>query len=313
MASQISMELIGELGLTTVNVNPETLASVIQLFLTDVSKIHSVDKADLQIRKDPNNIVPDTVAEAIRYGTKFFDAVYYFTLDDKEGVAMLPHYSTDVSLKQLVTKEQDWIIRACNNLLVCYLHIMMRGAYPSNPKANEIQKVPAFFKSILGFDSPLGNVANELASFDLNKIDMSWVKLIKTGSFNIAIKNRLSLGIPGYRMLMPFKLYPLKSGVSQEVKAAYEWVQKLVNRGFYWDIFPPTRSSQVTQKLGPMNAALGNLMLECFTQDQLKEMAEQSLKIIFDVPKKDQRANHWRSWSAITDLELQEPMDFNST
>jgi hypothetical protein len=51
--------------------------------------------------------------------------------------------------------------------------------------------------------------ASAIASFDLSRLDISWIKAFDMSRLPDKLKNRLNLGMPGYRYLSVFKYVPI--------------------------------------------------------------------------------------------------------
>lgn len=296
---------IGNIGSNAVNLKIESISAIIQTMIADAAKLQVVSLGDLKVYSKVGGASPTDVADAIRSGTRFFDALYYFALGQNQTVTLL-------APEESRPKDEEAMTIAKDNLLRMYLYIMIRGSYPKSEGLVIGTDVPAFLKSIVGMDiSPLA-VSQSLASFPIEKVPIGWVRLIKVGGMAQAIKQRLALGLPGYRMFGPFRFYPCRADATAEAKAAYDWVVEIVRKPLDWALFSPTRSPEIIAKLGSLNMSLSNLMLECFTDEQITEMMKPTVKIIFKKPVYDPRGNGWKNWTADGPLELKDPINLLS-
>lgn len=294
-------EGMGTIPTAVIDIDAISLAKAVWSYLRDVANIHNVTSADLTIFNDATGKQPTTVKECLENGCKFFDSIYYIALENKNKV---DHKRFDSVPGREVLSIGD----VQRNLLLLYLYIMFRGNYPINDGKTIGKDIPAFLNNMLGFKNTPLSIAESLASFNIQKVPIDWIKHIDVKKFSPAIQQRIALGCPGYRMMTPFIHYECKQGVSQLVKDTHEWVRQIAMRPADWGIFPGTRDPSIIQRLGALNKNLGNLMLECFTSVQLQEMASQNIKMIYEIPVHDARYENWRVWSKITDLDLNNPI-----
>lgn len=277
----------------------EDLGKKINELISDVGQINIVTAGDLVVAHDANGHAPATIVEALAYGTKFFDAVYYFAMDPPVRPATVAKIDVVGTKEQLVSAVK-------HKLLWTALFLMLRGSYPESDGVEVGRDIPAFLVNICGMNISPKEVAEGLASFDLKKINCGWIKSIKWDGLAPAIKQRLALGLAGYRLLGPFKIYECRANASAEVRAAFEWTRRVAVSKPDYAILSCTRSPALISQLGSWNKALGNLILQCFTDEEITEML--ALKILFQRPTFDPRANTWRSWVASGELELNSPI-----
>jgi len=272
-----------------------TIAGLIQ----DVGQLNVVTIGDLKVYGSADGAAPKDVREAVMWGTKLFDALYYFALESARRPVTKAGKDGSADIGKTV-------VTAKKRLLWAALFIMLRGAYPESKTGTLGADVPAFLKNICGMVETPAATAEALASFPLTNINPGWVRAIKWDVMAPAIRQRLALGLAGYRALGPFRYYPCKPGVSKEVQDAYDWVEVVCSKAPDYAILSATRSATMIAKLGSWNHALGNLALECFTDAQLTEMV--TIRLIFAKPTADPRYASWRSWVAGGELVLNDPI-----
>jgi len=204
----------------TIKLDVNELGARINELIEDVGKLGVVSVGDLQVYANAEGAPPKTIVEAMENGTLFFDAVYYFANDTGTDVTLMPKVDTGMTKDQLITTAKQ-------RLLWTALFLMLRGSYPESVGNDVGRDVPAFLRNICGMNESPANVAQGLASFDLKKIEPVWIRGITWSTFAAAIKQRLGLGLAGYRMLGPFKLYPCRADAPDEAKEAYEWVRAI--------------------------------------------------------------------------------------
>jgi hypothetical protein len=278
------------------------LGTQIMRLIKDVGQLEVVTVADLRVFGESETKLPKDVTEAIKWGTKFFDAIYYFALESslRPGITTGAIIGGDVNAAVMLTKKR---------LLWTAIFLMLRGSYPESTGMTTGSDIPAFLVNICGMNESPSDCAAGLASFNLGSISPLWIREIKWAQFAAPIRQRLGLGLAGYRALTPFKMYECKESASAEAKAAFEWVRRITQAPADYAILSCTRDAALISKLGSWNAALGNLSLECFSREDLAEM--ESVRILFQIPTRDPRADTWRAWVSGGDLQLNDPIGLN--
>jgi len=284
---------------TIVDIDIDALGSKIGSLIADVGQLNVVSVGDLKVFGSSDAKPPVDVKEAIQWGTKFFDALYYFALAEAQRPAVKGGISgiNEIGESMLLVKKR---------LLWTAIFLMLRGSYPEAQGSRVGTDIPAFLVNICQMKESPADTANGLASFPLGAINPRWIKKIDWSKFAGPIRQRLALGLAGYRQLGPFKLYDCQNGADSSVLEAFNWVRSITSKPLDYSILSATRDPSLISRLGSWNKALGNLMLVCFTQDQLQEMV--SNKIIFSIPVRDPRSDTWKSWSSGGELSLTNPI-----
>jgi hypothetical protein len=275
----------------------QDLALAIASFIEDCSIAGRVVDADISVIFDKAGEVPNDVTSLLRTGTRFFDAAYYLACPDKSKIVPKT-LSGDQSIMSVADTKK--------RLLMMYTYIMLRGSYPLD-EGTEINKdIPNFLAQQFGMNYSPSDLSKSLCSFDIRKVAIEWVKQIPIDNLEQAVRQRILLSIPGYRMLAPFKHYTPRSDVDEVTIKAYNWVKQIALSPPDWSIFPATRSGDMIQQLGSFNKALGNLITKAFTVDQIREMVTN--RMIFAEPVYDNRFNNWKSWGSGPELNLSNPI-----
>lgn len=295
---------LGDLDSNIVKLDIEVLGKVISDLIIDVGQLHFVTSGDLRVYGPAVNSAPTSVEMAMKYGTKFFDAVYYLACDPKKRPATIQGTA-------LAEKFAEELILTKRRLMWTAIFLMLRGSYPKSGGTTVGTDVPAFLVNTAGMSESPAATAAGLASFDLSCIPTGWIRYIPWHLFAPEIKQRLALGLAGYRSLGPFKIEPCRADAPQEVVEAYEWVRAIASQPPDYQILSATRSAKLISQLGSWNKALANLSLLCFTDVQLDEMVAN--KILFKKPVRDARADTWRTWAANVKIELNDPIKLDDT
>lgn len=304
MATPAGTRLIGHLGVgdtTMIDLDVVSLAASIWHFLKNVAMIEQVYMSDLTIYKNKDGSIPQNVTECIATGTRFFDAIYYCACTTPDSVPKLEYTAGPGDNRPSLRQVEEM-------LLLAYVWIMIRGHYPNETGTDIGPHIPNFCSQILGFRERPILISQRLASFNIVKVPIGWVKHIDIRRFSPKIQQRVALGAPGYRMMVPFLHYEVKPTASAEAKACAAWVKNIATQPADWAIFSATRSPLIFEKLKSINKGLGNLMLECFTDEQFAEMLQPRVKLIVEKPTRDARADHWKTWTTFTTLDLHDPI-----
>jgi hypothetical protein len=284
---------------TIIEYDIEALGQAIMSQISDVGRLHVISAGDLQVFGIDAATVPADVKVAVQYGTKFFDALLYFALE----VARRPAHQVGVD----VGNELPAIIMTTKkHLLWMAIYLMLRGSYPTDADNAIGANVPAFLRNICGMQISPADLAASLASFELKNLNPNWIKEINWTNFAPEIRQRLGLGLAGYRMLSPFSCYEVRNDAPADVRNAAAWVARLNLQPPDYSILSCTRSPGIVNRFKSWNKALGNLILLAFTDVQINEMVAN--RIIFAVPVRDPRSDNWRQWAEGGDLVLNDPV-----
>jgi hypothetical protein len=291
----------GRMSAAAIDIPLDVLGAHIMRLIGDVGKLHYVSPGDLNVFGANAATPPTSVENAMRFGSKLFDAVYYFACEvtDRPAVKVGQDLGAGLPAEILMAKKR---------LLWTAIFLMLRGSYPSSTGAQLGSDVPAFLVNIAGMQDSPAVVAAGLASFNLQNIPTGWIRFIDWSAFAPEIKQRLALGLAGYRMLGPFKIYNVRDDATPEVIAAVNWVKQISSQRPDYDILSATRSSALIARLGSWNKSLGNLILLAFTPAQITEMVAN--KILFQIPVRDPRADTWRTWATGVQIALTNPIVF---
>lgn len=335
--------------------NVEEVAYGIWKYCSPVFQLNRVEPGDLQVKLTGQNRAPTTVDEAVRSGTKFFDALLFLLAKDNKEVKLLPQmavthkevtdyvkfknstalvalqaafikanpgaktgdagFPTEVPKKDRVENADVTyttiygdanVAAAKESVAYVALYVMLRGNYPTSSTANPGSDVPAFLINIMKFDKAPIHYAEKAASFVLKKIDPAWIKHIPWNEAGVEVKNRLALGLPGYRLFQPFQHFMPRKPISAEALCALNWVREFNRYPMDWGMFPLTRSHTVIQKLGSVNGLLAHLITEVFDQEQINEML--NTKYLSVPPQSNPRYAKFSNLPIYADLGLKDPI-----
>lgn len=292
---------LGDITFQTVEPDYANLATAVQSFLSYGSKKGHVLIEELCVMSDVDPL-PERfadVAEAIKHGTKFFDACLYFTLPDGQKPAI-----------RALTDEHRPASRTYGSIgeaiFVIYFYLLTRARVPARIGEDANHPVPRFLTGVLSLTQGVAYYLTLIAGFDISKMDHKWIKSINMNDLGDEFRNRAGLGVAGYRMFGPFKSYTPKTGVSANITAAVSVAKQIATAPPDWNIHPITRNPVILSNLGNLNQNLGNLILEAFTDEQIREMV--TSKMIFQKPTKQPTHIQYRTWTAQQLIPLNDPI-----
>lgn len=194
---------------------------------------------------------PATVEEAVKQGTALFDAIYYFANATK---------CKDMRW-QRATASTDYYERQMSSLAEYGLLLLFRGG----ASRDDSQPLPAIMRNVFKITTRPSNIGKDLATFDIDLVPTEWIRFIQF-STNTKIKNRLILGMPGYRYVQLFVNYPDGAIQDEADNRAGNFLKYLANNPA-WDLHPATKAEWVV-RLGSINAAAEYLLGKWLTEEE---------------------------------------------
>lgn len=278
-----------------VHIDAAEVAKALQTYLNTGSRLTGVSLDDINraIIKDPENKSSPTLVDLMNVGMKLFDAIVWLTA----GKPASHPLQVDPGMKLEGIPSLHTVARS---VFYCYFMLVTQARYPVSKNATDKPKIPNFLRTIMGMDKDQHVYVETICSFEPSKFDPAWAKYVQFAGFGQETLSRFGLGTAGYRLFGPFKLYAPKPDISEELRNAYNFARTVALSPATWDIHPLTRNPNILTKRGNLNKNLSNLILECFTEDQIKEMA--SVKIIYGVPTKDPNHRNYVTWSPADDI-----------
>jgi len=275
---------------TVVHIDPILVATALQQYVKNGSKITGVDvkEINLNITDKIADIGSVTLPILLENGMKLFDAIVWLSAER----SIRPDLVVDPSMKSAGVPSMNEIAKA---LFYVYFFILTQARYPGVGTGEQLIKVPKFLTSVMGLDKGQEYYKSIVCSFNIAQFDPAWVRNIRFQGLGQEFLSRAGLGVAGYRLFGPFKLYSLKEGVSADVQRAYQVAQAFAKAPATWLVHPVTRSPDLLTSMGNLNKNLGNLILECFTDEEIVEMEKN--RIIFARPEKDPAHRNWKQWT----------------
>jgi hypothetical protein len=287
--------ILGNPQFGLIHIDPEETAKAFQVYLETASKLTGVSLDDITVTVSQAPPASDkiTLTWLLEHGMKLFDAVVWLTANKPTSHPLKEDPAMDV-------KNIPSLHDVARAVFYCYFMLVVQARYPVSRNNTEKPKIPNFLKTIMGMDEEQHVFVERICTFEPQKFDPSWAKFVQFKGFGREVLSRFGLGVAGYRMFGPFSLYKPKEGLSEELKNAFEFAKNIAVSEPTWDIHPLTRNPAVLTKRGNLNKNLNNLLLECFTDEQLKEM--ETAKVIYAYPKVEPTHRNYTQWKMEDDI-----------
>jgi hypothetical protein len=295
MSFQATPAITGIVNFGVHHIDPIEVAKAFQTYLDTGSKLTGVSLDDISTAVSivPNDPTRVTLVDLLKIGMKLFDAVVWLTAGRP---ASHPLVANPTMNKDSINSMHE----IARSTFYCYFMLLVQARYPVRSTSPDRPTIPNFLRVIMGMDKDQGIYVDNICSFEPSKFNPKWVEYIRFNNFGQESLSRFGLGVAGYRMFGPFKLYRPKPDVDQNLLPAIEFAKKVATAPASWDVHPLTRKPDVLTKRGNLNKNLGNLMLDCFSQGDLEEMAR--VKIIFKIPEREPTHRQYKEWRSDDDI-----------
>lgn len=282
---------LGTPNFLIIDVDPVQVARAFQDYLIRGSQLTGVSLDDIStsLHTVPANPRTATLADLVAGGMKLFDAVVWMTAGRPAShpLTLDPSISVD---------DQPSMHEIARAVFYVYFFLLTQARYPVANEGDEKPKVSNFLTNVMGMDKDQSHYVKLICTFAPQKFNPAWVKHVNFERLGQEVLSRFGLGVAGYRMFGPFKLYSPKSDLSAELLAAYNFARNVAMNPPTWDIHPLTRSPEILTSRGNLNKNLTNLILDCFTTEQIQEMA--AAKVLYGVPERQPNYMNYKTWSA---------------
>jgi len=295
MSFTASAQSIGSPSFNVIDINVTEIAKALQGWLDRGSKLTgvSIDDIDRGVHSMPTDLSKVTLVQLLESGMRLFDALVWLSA----GKPNTHPLQLNPTISKADVPSMHDVARA---VFYVYFFMLTQARYPAKTGAANVSKVPNFLSVIMGMDKPQGEYVAMICSFEPQKFDPGWVRYIKFANFGMETISRFGLGVAGYRMFAPFKLYTTQPNLSNQLQNAVKFAERVARHPPTWDVHPLTRNPAVLTSRGNLNKNCANLMLDVFTKEQLQEMVQS--KILFKYPERDPTNTNYLQWSEDDDI-----------
>jgi hypothetical protein len=278
-----------------VDIDPTAIAKALQIYLERGSKLTGVSLDDIKtaLPKVVTNPATATLVNLLEAGMKIFDALVWLSA----GRPATHPLTKDAAATDNDVLSLHEVARA---VFYNYFFILTQARYPVRSTTVEKPKVPNFLSVVMGMAEDQGVYVNRVCSFEPEKFDKRWVKEVNFAGLGQETMSRFGLGVAGYRMAGPFKLYTPEKTYDTKLAPAVKFATELATAPPTWDIHPATRNPAVLTKRGNLNKNLANLILDVFTEEQITEMV--NTKVLYRKPVREPTARNYLSWTGDDDI-----------
>lgn len=138
-----------------------------------------------------------------------------------------------------------------------------------------------------------------ICSFDIKKIDPSWIKYVNYQDFGLEALSGLVSSVAGYRLFAPFRHYDLDLA-PLFTRNAVTFAKAVATKPPTWAIHPVTRSTSTFWKRGNLEKELGNLILDAFSEEAIENMIKE--RVLSERPRREPSAYRYLTWDPVDDI-----------
>lgn len=290
--------------------SPSTFAELVNEFISAGSQRGRISQTDLTVFLVPTAeeeaATPEgepaaldqanvTLRRLLNAGTRIFDALLYLALPPEE------RFLPAVPDEGMVVPTDVAIASA---LFFVYFNLLTQARTPAQGVT-----IAHFLTGVMGLNEPAEDYIARVASFDLTRMNHSWIRHITLPHVGIESRNRFALGVAGYR-LPSAVLYDTPNAVYRQdlnmTAARFEEhkhraieVRNLISdwiaTGLHWYAHPLCRSPIFITRFKSMNKACADMLCFLFDIETLNRMVVQ--RVLFEMPPPNPRNRNWLTWT----------------
>jgi len=281
---------LGDVRFTDVQFDAEALGIALSTFVTAGSNRNAIAISDISVisRSDPPPQAYPDVAAAITGGTRLFDALAYFSIPAGQRPAVI--------YEELEADEEDPSIAEISRaVFYVYFWTFIRGVAPSIESDVDVGPVPNFLRSVMGYTDDPDDYAATVASFEIRRLNPSWIRHIRINNLSQETQNRLALGVAGYRVPAAIVYLPWHDRLDANILRAAQAVRRFVRRGMTWDCYSGTRSPAFLDAVKNFNKNVDNLLLDIVPAEYLAHAV--TTKMLAVAPARRPQYMQYLSWN----------------
>lgn len=295
MAFSATQDIAGIPDFKVIDIDPNEVAKALQTYLERGSRLTGVAIEDIStaVISQPTGGNKANLVQLLEVGMKLFDAIVWLTAGKPA--------SKPLQIDPTKTKDQvPSLHEVARSTFYVYFFLLTQARYPAGSSISEKPRVPNFLKQILGMDKDQTYYVDMICSFTPQKFDPGWVKFVNFRGFGQESLSRFGLGVAGYRLFGPFKMYKIRDNLPENLNTAAAFAITIATKPPTWDLHPSTRNPEILTKRGNLNKNLGNLILEVFTDEQIDEMVRS--RILFAKPTHEPTCKNYQQWAGDDDI-----------
>jgi len=256
-----------------VEINMNAFSDLFNKLISDVSDKYKIDFREVNVYgTDAGYKATPSISYLVSNGTAFFDAIIYKTGKNSDLIKFKAAKHPQSKVIEAMTYQN-----ISEALYFAFFLLLVRGRYPADGMSEEKKDIPKFLGGTMALKHSSTHYRSILASFTLEKLNPEWIKLIKIKNLGLETRQRLGLQVAGYRWLKVFSIIPITKQLSPEKDKAVKAIQAFVSKGAVWEMFSLTRSTKVATRFISLNKLLTNLVLACYTTEEIAKMKESQI------------------------------------
>lgn len=210
------------------------------------------------------------VLELLNAGTSLFAALIYANTADRESF----------DYKSAAPPTRPWTADLISKLLfVAYFYILTQ-----NRAVNLIETEANFIKTTIGQPADKIEMGKLLFESGFEKIPHDWVRAIRIPDLQPESKNRLGLGIAGYRLLQAFQSIDHVADAPPDATSAWKEIRASVNRGYFYGFHTHFRNERFIQRFVSLNKVLNDLLARYGVPDQITAAVDRKILAVKPTP-----------------------------
>jgi hypothetical protein len=291
----MALNVITNPSFGVIDIDVGVVGSVLEAFVARGSKLTGVSLDDITLgvtEMPPNNANVD-LEWLLTHGVKLFDAIIWLTANRPNTHRL----QVDTAITPDMIPSMHEIARS---VFYTYFFLLTQARYPSTSGQTGKPKVANFLTNVMGMAEDQSVYIERICSFTPQKFDPQWIRNISFTGMGQETLSRFGLGVAGYRMFGPFKLYTPTQPIPAGLQPAYDFACNVARAPASWDVHPSTRNPEILTRRGNLNKNLGNLILKIFSAEEIAEMV--TAKVIYSVPVEEKSHRNYTTWQAVDDI-----------
>jgi hypothetical protein len=272
-----------------IQIDSESLGAILRDYVIQGSGRNVLLATDVVIRLPSIAAEGDDVPilELLESGTSLFAALIYVNSDDRANF----RYEAAKDWTGIWTAES-----VAKMLFAAYFYILTQ-----NRAINLVVTEANFMRTTIGMAADKTEIGIRLFESGFEKIPHDWVRSIRIRDLQPESRNRLGLGIAGYRLLQAFQSIEHVAEAPADAVSAWGAIRASVNRGYFYGFDAHFRNERFIQRFVSLNKVLNDLLARWGDPEQVAAAVDR--KILAVRPTMDLR---YRVYNRLTEANFRE-------
>jgi len=286
-----------KISFTAVKADSQFMAVAFQCFINAGTALHTIPLTDIHIYIPPGRETPFSLEDLLSWGNLIGDSVFFLQIYEEDRRATDGFTTSDDGrFLLMITDDPSDTLRpamspdsAAKLVAAWAIYAMVRAGPPSKP-------MPKFVKDQIGMTLSPDEMCKQFTSTSVANWSLEWIKNVQWSQIGQETLSRFGLGVAGYRLIQPFKLYEPRADCTQAIKDACSLMRIIALKPAAWEVHPVTRDPNLLTTLGNVNKNCMNLILAAFTPQQIAEMQGRAISTAVQ-PSHDAQHVNFRTWT----------------